>query len=84
MNLLNDPALNLRPSSQGPRRCAGARIRFRPSSTFVRAFDLPERATGTMTGTYDEERTQLAWVTIDTPAGPLYATGVRVDEVEPA
>lgn len=82
MSLLDDPALNLRCLEWASVKADGVRIRFRPSSTFVRAFDLPERATGTMTGTYDQARTTFAWVTIDTPTGPLYATGVRVDEME--
>lgn len=48
----------------------------------MRAFDLPAGATGTLTGTYEQDGRQFGWVTVDTPAGPLYATGVRLDELE--
>lgn len=82
MSLLDDPALNLRPQRTAARASTGTRVRFRPSSTFVRAFDLPERATGMVTGTYEQDGCQLAWVTVDAATGPLYATGVRLDEVE--
>jgi hypothetical protein len=89
MSLLDDPALRLavpppQAAPEGWGKVMNVRVRFRPSSTFVRKFDLPEGATGLVTGTYQQNDRKLAWVTIDTPTGPLYATGVRVDEMERA
>ncbi len=74
MSLLDDPALNLPARAAAPRppdgwgKVVDVRIRFRASSTFIRKFDLPERATGLVTGTYEQDGCKLAWVRIDTAA----------------
>ncbi len=80
MGMLDDPTLVLRPSaSTVTPPPPGGRVRFRPSSTFARGFEVPIGAIGVVTGTYERDGIILANVMV---SGFGFAAGVRVDEVK--